>query len=222
MTPEAGARADLAPAPGEIAIAPGEVRRLSGCGTDPRWDGAVAAAIAEARALLEPRARFLPLAEADLAGMFGEGTPVEAIARRGDRWAFLGTIGAALEGRVRERLAAGMFLEGVLLDAAGSIAVESLCDRVEARVAEGGSAARFSPGYCGWQLQGQRRLFALLRPGEIGVRLLPSLLMEPLKSVSGIVVRAAPEDLRVPTEECESCDARGCVRRHGSIEGRKG
>jgi hypothetical protein len=222
MVRDAGAVDELAPAGAELEIPAAEVRRLAGCGPDHRWDRAAEAAIAEARRLLVPRARCRRLAGAELGGLFDGGTPVEAIARRGESWAFLATVGASLEGRVRERLASGEFLEGLLLDAAGSAAVEAICDRIEARLASGLAAARFSPGYCGWNLQAQRSLFALLRPEGMGVRLLPSLLMQPLKSVSGIVVRAAAADLEVPAESCEDCDARGCVRRRAGARGRIG
>lgn len=46
----------------------------------------------------------------------------------------------------------------------------------------------YSPGYCGWHVSGQGKLFQFLRPGEIGITLTPSYLMVPLKSVSGVLV----------------------------------
>jgi hypothetical protein len=68
-----------------------------------------------------------------------------------------------------------------------------------------------------WRLENQRGLFALLRPEEIGIRLLPSMLMQPMKSVSGLVVKAGSEDdLIVPAEECAQCEAAGCSRRGAS------
>lgn len=46
----------------------------------------------------------------------------------------------------------------------------------------------FSPGYCGWHVSGQKKLFAHLQPGEIGIELSESCLMRPLKSISGVIV----------------------------------
>jgi hypothetical protein len=47
---------------------------------------------------------------------------------------------------------------------------------------------RFSPGYCGWHVSGQKKLFAALEPEEIGITLTPSCLMKPLKSISGVII----------------------------------
>jgi cobalamin-dependent methionine synthase I len=146
-------------------------------------------------------------------GLFEGGTPVEEIATGGECWAFVGTIGDDLEACVKEHFQAGEYLRGVLLDAAGSVAVEAVCDLVERACSGEDSSSRFSPGYCMWQLGSQSRLFDLLRPEEIGIGLLPSMLMRPLKSVSGLVVKADREDLVVPAEVCEQCDATGCARR---------
>jgi hypothetical protein len=48
----------------------------------------------------------------------------------------------------------------------------------------------YSPGYCGWDLSGQKKLFQHLNPGEIGINLNDSFLMSPLKSVSGVLISA--------------------------------
>jgi len=51
----------------------------------------------------------------------------------------------------------------------------------------------YSPGYCGWDLSGQKKLFGYLNPGEIGITLNDSYLMSPLKSVSGVLVHGDKE-----------------------------
>jgi hypothetical protein len=213
MISESAGLRDLSPEATSIQVDPEKVRTLAHCGPDGRWLRSAKAAVAEARELFEPRARWKGLSAGDLEGLFPSPTPVEEIARRGDTWAFVGTIGPGLEARARDHLAGARYLEGVLLDAAGSVAVEALCDMVEGMCAPGGSATRFSPGYCAWSLAGQKRLFSLLRPEDLGVELLPSFLMRPLKSVTGIVVSADPEALTVPPAACEQCDAQGCTRR---------
>jgi hypothetical protein len=204
---------EIAPSPGKLSLPHREVRRLASVGPDPRWDEAIEAGIREARSLVSPRARFRPLDAETMSGLFAGPTPVEAIARRGRSWLFVATIGPSLESRVRDRMGRGDLLEGVLLDSCGSVAVEAICELVERECAGGGTSARFSPGYCMWSLDGQRRVFDLLRPEDLGIRLMPSMLMHPLKSVSGVVVQAPSEELLVPDEICDQCDARGCTRR---------
>ena len=51
----------------------------------------------------------------------------------------------------------------------------------------------YSPGYCGWHVSGQTKLFAFLEPGQIDIQLNDSCLMSPLKSVSGVLVAGPPE-----------------------------
>jgi hypothetical protein len=190
-----------------------EVARLARCEPWRRWESSVKEAIDEAREILEPRARTLAVQQADLGRLFEKDTPVETIAHAGRCWLFIATIGPVLESRVSERMRNNELLESVLLDAAGSTAVEAVCDEVQKEIAAGEDSERFSPGYCSWSLEAQRGLFGLLHPLEIGVELLPSMLMQPLKSVSGMVVCAPKEQLEVPARICATCDAQGCARR---------
>ncbi len=213
MSPDARAIQELSPPPHALTLDPREVARLAHCGPGRRWDEGIRAGIAEGRALIAPRARWSALDPASMACLFTGETPVEAIAGRGVCWAFVVTIGEAIEARVKGHFEQGRYLQAVILDAAGSVAVEAVCDLVERGCAGEGPSARFSPGYCMWRLENQKTLFALLRPEQIGIRLMSSMIMQPLKSVSGLVVRAgAEEDLIVRPEDCAQCEATGCAR----------
>ncbi len=71
---------------------------------------------------------------------------------------------------------------------------------------------RFSPGYCGWHVSEQQRLFPLFgveRP--CGVRLTESSLMVPIKSVSG-VIGLGPR-VRKLEYSCGLCDYKDCYKR---------
>ena len=205
---------ELTAPPQELALDPREVARLAHCGPQARWEDDIHAGVAELRALIAPRARWSALDSASLGGLFAGETPVEAIALRGECWAFAATIGGAIEARIKGHFEQGRYLQAVILDAAGSVAVEAVCDLVERRCAGEGPSARFSPGYCMWRLENQKALFALLHPDHMGVRLLPSMIMQPIKSVTGLVVRAVSQkDLNVAPEDCSQCEAAGCVRR---------
>lgn len=197
-----------------------QVAQLAQCPLEPQWQGNIDAAIAEARSLAHPRARWVELSDDDLEGLFSTETPIRGIVEGGRRWALIATIGPELGLAVKRRFDESQFLEAVLLDAAGSVAVEATSDIASAACSDmpgghgdGKGSVRFSPGYCGWDLESQARLFTLLKPEELGIALHSSFLMQPLKSSTGVVVLGDPDLMRVPREHCRSCDAKGCGRR---------
>ena len=79
----------------------------------------------------------------------------------------------------------------------------------------------FSPGYCGWQVAAQRPLFGRLRPAEIGILLNASCLMQPLKSVSGVLIAGEKEIFMFDPdfEFCRGCEARACIDRINGLVG---
>ena len=104
--------------------------------------------------------------------------------------AVLCTIGEQLESIVSELMATDP-LQGWALDGYGSAAVEQLaalaCAHFESQAEAGGLHASLplSPGMEGWPAaQGQPELLGLLEPGLVGVRLLESGMMRPLKTLS--------------------------------------
>ena len=71
---------------------------------------------------------------------------------------------------------------------------------------------RFSPGYCGWHVSEQRKLFGIF-PAEhpCGVRLTESSLMLPIKSVSGVIGLGG--NVRKTDYTCGLCDYVKCYKR---------
>jgi len=68
-----------------------------------------------------------------------------------------------------------------------------------------------SPGYCGWDVEDQHRLFDLLGEGFLDVHLTDAALMVPLKSVSGVIgIGAGAEWHDYP---CATCPEEGCPTR---------
>ena len=100
---------------------------------------------------------------------------------------------------------AGFHLDGIVLEDA----------RRDGRANAASRILRYSPGYCGWNLTGQRALFAALGPEEIGIQLTETCLMEPLKSISGVLVMGPPEihDFTDDYSFCSVCRTRDCRRR---------
>jgi cobalamin-dependent methionine synthase I len=130
---------------------------------------------------------------------------------------FLATIGPHLEEWSRELMAAGDVVRGFIVDALASETVEQAAEWLERKVADhmqpnGWSLTnRYSPGYCGWSVAEQQKLFSLLPQDFCGVKLTPSSLMLPIKSVSG-VIGLGPNVKRDPSV-CSICDMKDCFRR---------
>lgn len=76
---------------------------------------------------------------------------------------------------------------------------------------------RFSPGYCNWSVSEQQKLFSLFpTPTPCGVRLTPSSLMVPVKSVSGII--GIGEQVKRTDYPCGLCGLERCYKRGGGLE----
>jgi hypothetical protein len=152
--------------------------------------------------------------------------PVAEIFPRAEHLAvFAVTLGDGIASVLHTCFAARDFALAYTLDAAASAAADGAAELMERRYASAlredgwstadGAALRYSPGYCGWDVTGQRRLFALLRPERIGLTLTSSCLMQPLKSVSGVLI-AGPKAIhrfRPDFDFCDSCEDRTCRRR---------
>lgn len=136
---------------------------------------------------------------------------------------FVCTAGAGIEELSRSLSRAGDPFTAFVADAIGSLAVESAMDRVARELArraamEGLSVTnRYSPGYCGWNVSEQQKLFRLLPPGFCGVKLTESSLMQPIKSVSGIV--GLGREVRQVPYTCRRCDQDACLYRRIREEG---
>ncbi len=151
---------------------------------------------------------------------------VADIAPRAEHLAlFAVTIGAGVSEALRRCFAEHEYALASVLDAMASAAADGAADvvehRYEARLMAAGWAAadgavlRYSPGYCGWDVTGQRRLFARLQPGAIGLTLTDSCLMQPLKSVSGVLI-AGPRKIHhfaTAYPFCDACATRTCRER---------
>ena len=206
--------------PAESLPGRAEVLHLQGLPRDGTPSPRTAALFEEARAAYlvaaEPRAVVAGVPRDVFAEVYrGEGrnapeTPLAAVYPQAGRLAlFTATVGERVTADIRAMFERNQPALAAMLDSVASAAADRLADRLgplawagEPR-AEAWRALPYSPGYCGWDVTGQRRLFAHLQPGEIGVTLGDSCLMQPLKSVSGVLV-AGPEEIHVfaPSYPC--------------------
>ena len=223
----------------ETVPGPGEVFRLQGIPSDaappPRIEALLETARREYVEMAEPRAVACGISAEDFAGVYrGEGrnapeTPLERIYPGAARLAlFTATVGAALTGRIRTLFGRNEAALAVMLDAVASAAADRLAEILGVRFlagagggddASGWSVLAYSPGYCGWHVSGQRALFGHLAPEEIGVTLNASCLMDPLKSVSGVLVAGPGSIHRFPPDYpfCDDCEGKPCRARIASL-----
>ena len=91
--------------------------------------------------------------------------------------------------------------------------------QAETGAAPGTAVLPYSPGYCGWNVTGQRALFAQLEPGELGLTLNESCLMYPVKSVSGVLVLApiGAHGFSPAFPCCSTCTTLDCQERAAAL-----
>lgn len=130
---------------------------------------------------------------------------------------FLCTAGPGIGRLSRRLMAEGDPFTGFIADTIGSLVVERAMDVVQSRLEQALSPRglritnRYSPGYCDWRVSEQQKLFRLLPQGFCGVSLTESSLMQPIKTISGVIgIGAAVK--RVPYT-CRLCELEDCLYR---------
>jgi hypothetical protein len=149
---------------------------------------------------------------------FNTGKIVHSILCNADYYAFfLVTLGPGPETLARSLMNGGNYLEGYLADLAASALVESVTDQLEDRVRKLAAihglkiTNRCSPGYCSWNVSEQEKLFDLFPEGCCGISLLESSLMQPVKSVSGII--GIGTEVVYHEYPCKPCPLKNCLFR---------
>jgi len=131
---------------------------------------------------------------------------------------FLCTAGREIGNIIRKHMDEGDLLTGYIYDIIGSEIAESAADHMhdsleaEMKKTGLGISNRFSPGYCGWDVSEQHKLFSLVPGNFCGITLTDSALMEPIKSVSGII--AIGKDVQRKPYTCNRCDIESCIYRN--------
>ena len=184
----------------------------------------------EAVRLARPRAVLEEISRSEFETVFeGEGNnavpnPIAHIYPRAAALAlFALTLGTGISDRIRLAFIEKDYPFGFMLDSVASVMADKVADTVQARYQTALSsssgrpalvpaAQRYSPGYCGWHLTGQRKLFSRLDPKRIGITLNESCLMTPIKSVSGVIL-AGPADMHLFENDfafCRQCRNKTC------------
>jgi cobalamin-dependent methionine synthase I len=190
-----------------------------------RIEERIAHIVAEALPCLKPRGLFtiyevsqqaahsLKLDNTTISGNIGE------YLEHADRAAvFAVTVGEEITLLAELAAKDGDALAALVIDAAGSCAVEGAADalmlHLRRHLHEGQELTlRYSPGYCGMDISQQRKLFQLVPASSVGVTLTPSMLMHPMKSISGLVGLAPKEAVSAYRSPCDLCQRVGCHMR---------
>jgi len=163
------------------------------------------------------------------AGLNENETPLASIYPHAKQLAlFAVTIGPAVTEEVERTIASGDLALGAILDAGASGAAELGADYlaryyqahfINQESSPAMAVMRYSPGYCGWHVTGQFKLFAYLRPEDAGITLRESALMEPMKSISGVMVAGEKSihDFTPDYEFCAQCKGRSCRERQNGL-----
>jgi len=197
----------------------------------PRIEEMLGPVLEEARSMVAPRGlcRIATPEQAAVLGLHAHHALSPGLGLQAPPGLSLGlglvTIGFELERQVSNLIAKGEATRALLLDAAGSAAAEEAADELERHIHAGRVLRRFSPGYGSWPLTAQRALFELLPHEEIEVRLLPSCLMTPRKSVSFAVWLGPENEGDIPEEcragRCHTCDLTNCPYREPATSRRE-
>ena len=124
------------------------------------------------------------------------------------------TIGPKLESKVDDYFAQNDPLRAIVLDGIGSAAVDSLTQEVgkfmmnEASSRGYQASSSLSPGMLSFPISEQWQLFELAPTEEIGVRLTPSGMMVPRKSVSMVIGIGPQMPTWIKAEVCARCNMR--------------
>jgi hypothetical protein len=129
---------------------------------------------------------------------------------------FVATVGQGFDRWNRAKKPEDDMVRAFFADSLGSVLAEAcvgvMLARMEHDMAEQGLfvSNSYSPGYCDWLLEEQRKLFSFFPEQFCGVTLTESCLMLPIKSVSGII--GIGENVKKRLYSCEVCTMTNCVK----------
>lgn len=130
---------------------------------------------------------------------------------------FIVTAGKNIELQSQKFLHGNDPLSGYIFDVIGSLTVESAIEKflqsIEEQFMKVGlkTTNPYSPGYCGWPVSDQKILFTLFGDNTCGIKLSETCLMDPIKSVSGII--GIGRNVKKQPYSCSLCDANNCIYR---------
>ena len=134
---------------------------------------------------------------------------------------FIATIGDGIENEMSRLTAQNRLSDAFIVDTMGSLLVEGLVNQfqqeMQSRYRQQGKATslRFSPGYCDWSIEEQKKIFDLFDEDFLEVKLSDTCLMSPRKSISGVFgISSKGSSGWVSTyNPCRECSKKDCTER---------
>lgn len=181
--------------------------------------------------LVEPKGFFVPIEIEEFNIILeGEGEndgaiPLELITERGVFIAlFIATLGAKVSSKIEELIKEKDYPLGHMLDTIASRSAENATEIGEKYFQKeiknnfslnNQKVLLYSPGYCGWNVTAQKKIFKFLQPEKIGIALNESSLMTPIKSVSGVLISGERDihKFRMIYPFCKTCQTYSCRER---------
>jgi len=115
------------------------------------------------------------------------------------------------------------YLEAYMKDILGNVIIEKTAQKLleqiksDSRFSDLKVSNSISPGNCGWPVEEQKKLFALLPDNFLGIQLNESGMMYPVKSLSGII--GIGKKVRFKQTECRYCKSKNCMFRKEEYAG---
>jgi len=128
---------------------------------------------------------------------------------------FLCSLGSGMELWSKQCMGEGDPASGFFIDTVASILVETAADLLHDHITNYLNTQdlhvtnRYSPGYCDWSVEEQKKLFSFFPKGFCGVSLTDSALMIPIKSISGIM--GAGRNVEFQSYVCDTCGRKDCT-----------
>ncbi len=129
---------------------------------------------------------------------------------------FICTAGKSISQKSAELLKGEDPAKGYIFDQLGVFITEAAGDRMQQLIREELPSGknitnRYSPGYCHWNVSDQHLLFSLFPPAPCGVTLTESALMNPVKSISGVI--GVGQAVSYRDYPCALCLSVNCIYR---------
>ena len=130
---------------------------------------------------------------------------------------FVCTSGVGISKQYKEFMLNNELVKAYFVDLLGNVAVEKAMDIIQLQISEKMSLQqlkitnRYSPGYCGWNITEQAKLFSLLPENPCGIVLSESSLMVPSKSISGVI--GCGKNVKHKEYGCQLCGLEKCIYR---------
>lgn len=163
-------------------------------------------------AVARPKYCFALVREVD----FRCGEIISQALEKGERFAVVvATAGAEVDAclhRLKEEHLVKAFVADAVASELAEAASRAAIREIESQLAPGERISNpYSPGYCGWALKEQQKLFALFPESPCGVSLNDSCLMLPIKSISAVLAIGS-KVVKAPYG-CEICEKQDCYKK---------